>query len=87
MVNMCLFKSTLTIFKKKHFSTYSITDYKEETFPIKTEINIIKLYDNATLKKQIIDENINKSGIYLLTNLLNKDKYVGQSIDLGKRLT
>ena len=73
--------------QKKHFSTYSITDYKEETFPIKTEINIIKLYDNATLKKQIIDENKNKSGIYLLTNLLNKDKYVGQSIDLGKRFT
>lgn len=39
------------------------------------------------LKKQIIDENKNKSGIYLLTNLLNKDQYVGQSIDLGKRFT
>ena len=37
------------------------------------------------LKNQIIDEN--KSGIYLLTNLLNKDKYVGQFIDLGKWFT
>jgi len=73
--------------QKKHYSTSSTSDVKAETLPIKIEINIIKLYDNATLKKQIIDENKNKSGIYLLTNLLNKDKYVGQSIDLGKRFT
>jgi len=39
------------------------------------------------VKPQIIDENQNKSGIYLFTNLLNKDQYVGQSIDLAKRLT
>jgi hypothetical protein len=73
--------------KKKHYSTYSTPKINEETLPIKLEINVVKLYENATLKKQIIDENKNKSGIYLLTNLLNKDKYVGQSIDLGKRFT
>lgn len=55
--------------------------------PIQIEINVIRLYKNATLRKQIIDENKNQSGIYLLTNLLNKDQYVGQSIYLGKRLT
>lgn len=83
---MCLFKSTLIIFKKKYYST-STPEIKEGTFPIQTEIDVVKLYENATLKEQIINENINKSGIYLLTNLLNKDKYVGQSIDLGKRFT
>jgi group I intron endonuclease len=73
--------------QKKHYSTSLTTKIKEKTLPTEIEINIIKLYENATLKKQIIDENKNKSGIYLLTNLLNKDKYVGQSIDLGKRFT
>jgi group I intron endonuclease len=73
--------------QQKHYSTSSNHEIKEETLPIQIEINVIKLYENATLKKQIIDENKNKSGIYLLTNLLNKDKYVGQSIDLGKRFT
>ena len=73
--------------QQKHYSTSSNHEIKEETLPIQIEINVIKLYENATLKKQIIDENKYKSGIYLLTNLLNKDKYVGQSIDLGKRFT
>jgi group I intron endonuclease len=73
--------------QKKHYSTSLTPKIKEKTLPTEIEINIIKLYENATLKKQIIDENKNKSGIYLLTNLLNKDKYVGQSIDLGKRFT
>ena len=73
--------------QKKHYSTSSSHESKEGTLPLQIEINVIKLYENATLRKQIIDENKNKSGIYLLTNLLNKDQYVGQSIDLGKRFT
>ena len=73
--------------QKKHFSTSSTSEIKEKTLSTQTEIDVIKLYENATLKKQIIDENKNKSGIYLFTNLLNKDKYVGQSSDLAKRFT
>lgn len=73
--------------QKKHFSTSSTSEIKEKTLSTQTEIDVIKLYENATLKKQIIDENKNKSGIYLFTNLLNKDKYVGQSGDLAKRFT
>ena len=34
----------------------------------------------------IVNDNLNKSGIYLLTNLITSDIYVGQSINLGKRL-
>ena len=35
--------------------------------------------------EQIINDNKDKSGIYLITNLITKDKYVGQSINLSKR--
>jgi hypothetical protein len=42
--------------QKKHYSTSSIPEIKEEILPTQTEINIIKLYENATVKNQIIDE-------------------------------
>ena len=71
------------IIHKKYYSTSSSSDNKHPQI----KVNAIKLYENASVKKQIIDENKNKSGIYLLTNLLTKDQYVGQSIDLGKRFT
>jgi len=37
------------------------------------------------MKKSIIKDNKNKSGIYKWTNKLTNDSYVGQSIDLSKR--
>jgi len=37
------------------------------------------------LKNQIIKDNLNKSGIYLWTNIITQDIYVGSSIDLGLR--
>lgn len=52
---------------------------------INNNTNPVKLYENALIKKEIINENKNKSGIYLLTNLITNDKYVGQSTNLGKR--
>lgn len=46
----------------------------------------IKIYENAySVKKDIINENIGKSGIYMWTNLLTGDIYIGQSGDLSKR--
>lgn len=46
----------------------------------------IKIYANAySMKKDIINENIGKSGIYMWTNLLTGDIYIGQSGDLSKR--
>jgi len=79
---------------KKSYSTHS-TRFSEKNSSavnkekkkdvLSTEINIVKLYENDTFKKQIIDENNNKSGIYLITNLLNQKSYLGQSTDLGKR--
>lgn len=44
------------------------------------------VYENAySMKKAIINENIGKSGIYMWTNWLTGDIYIGQSADLSKR--
>lgn len=46
----------------------------------------IKFYENAySMKKSIIKDNKNKSGIYKWTNKISNDVYIGQSIDLSKR--
>lgn len=46
-----------------------------------------KFYEDAySKKKEILDENIGKSGVYMLTNKLTGDIYVGQSMDISKRL-
>lgn len=37
-------------------------------------------------RAKILKENKGKSGVYLITNEINKDNYVGSSIDLAKRL-
>lgn len=58
--------------QKRSFSTSNIS-------PVNNNINYVKLYENALVKKEIINENKNKSGICLLTNLITNDKYVGQS--------
>jgi group I intron endonuclease len=50
------------------------------------EIFPAKVYENAfSLRKDIIKENKGLSGIYLLTNKLTDEIYVGQSVDLSKR--
>ena len=38
------------------------------------------------MKKDILNENKGKSGIYMLTNKLTEEIYIGQSIDISKRL-
>lgn len=50
-------------------------------------INYEKVYENIfDMKKDILNENKGKSGIYMLTNKLTNDIYIGQSTDLSKRL-
>jgi group I intron endonuclease len=52
----------------------------------KKDINYIKKYENAhDMRKDILEENKGKSGIYMLTNKLTNDIYIGQSIDISKR--
>jgi group I intron endonuclease len=52
-----------------------------------TGLNPVAVYSNAELqKKQILEENRGKSGIYLWTNKLNGKSYVGSGVDLKNRL-
>lgn len=46
-------------------------------------INYDKVYENIfEMKKDILNEKKGKSGIYMLTNKLTNDIYIGQSIDI-----
>jgi group I intron endonuclease len=46
----------------------------------------VKVYEDAYhMKKAILKENIGKSGIYMWTNKLTGDIYIGQSADISKR--
>jgi len=47
---------------------------------------VAKTYENVfDMKKDILKDNKGKSGIYMLTNKLTKDIYIGQSTDLSNR--
>ena len=46
----------------------------------------LKVYINAfSQKKEVIKDNLNKSGIYRWINIINGSSYVGSSVNLGKR--
>ena len=63
--------------KNKYIRSYSTTSSSED--------NSIKLYEDAySMRKSIIKDNKNKSGIYKWTNKLTNDIYIGQSVDLAK---
>jgi group I intron endonuclease len=56
------------------------------TYSTSSNVNSVKFYEDAyTMRKTIIKDNENKSGIYKWTNKLTDDFYIGQSIDLAKR--
>lgn len=48
---------------------------------------VVYYYNAELLKKDILKDNRNKSGIYRWTNLINNKTYVGSGKDLSKRLT
>jgi group I intron endonuclease len=51
-----------------------------------SDVNSVKFYEDAfSMRKVIIKENKDKSGIYKWTNKITKDIYIGQSINLAKR--
>lgn len=46
----------------------------------------IKIYPNSDInKKEIIEDNKGKAGVYQFTNLLTGESYIGSSINLSKR--
>ena len=77
--NNILFKNGL--YTSKHaYSTLSNNLLKTD------DINYIKFYENVfDMKKDILNENKGKSGIYMLTNKITKKIYIGQSKDLSNR--
>lgn len=45
-----------------------------------------RFYESMVLqKKQILEENTKRCGIYLLTNTINGKRYVGSSVDFVRR--
>lgn len=66
--------------KVRAYSTSSPNNSTDEQF---TPAAIYE--DASSMKKVILKDNAGKSGIYMLTNKLTGDIYVGQSIDLRKR--
>uniref|UniRef100_UPI002028B26D hypothetical protein n=1 Tax=Russula rosea TaxID=176822 RepID=UPI002028B26D len=78
-LNNNLFKNGVYI--SKHSYTTVSKNY------LKTDnINYVKFYENAfDMKKDILNENKGKSGIYMLTNKITKRIYIGQSSNLSNR--
>jgi group I intron endonuclease len=53
---------------------------------INKKIDNIKIYEDLSkMRKNILNENKGKSGIYMLTNKLNNKIYIGQSSDISNR--
>lgn len=49
-------------------------------------VNLVKMYEDVfKMKKEILKENKGKSGIYMLSNQLTNEIYIGQSVDISKR--
>jgi len=69
-----------------NFNSNLIRTYSTSSRNPSDSISPVKVYENAfDMKKDILKENIDKSGIYMWTNKLTNDIYIGQSIDLSKR--
>ena len=84
-IKMYTYIRTYTTLSKNPFSRRGVlpaeggTDYNNC-------INHVKIYeDSYEMKKDILKENKGKSGIYMLTNKLTNDIYIGQSVDISKR--
>jgi group I intron endonuclease len=78
-LNNNIFKNGIFI-SKYTYSTVSNNPLKNDN------INYVKLYENASdMKKDILNENKGKSGIYMFTNKITKKIYIGQSSDLSNR--
>lgn len=71
------------LWKVRVYSTFSPIDPEDYKQIFNTSA---VFYDDAySMKKLIIKENKGKTGIYMWTNKLTGDIYVGQSVDLSKR--
>lgn len=77
------FKSNNLMLNQNFICSYSTLSSNQT---INSEPHPIKIYEDPfSIKQTIIKENKGKSGIYLWTNKLTNDLYVGQSKNLSKR--
>lgn len=77
--------SNFNIQKRYYTNTRTPESNDKTSYLQNNALSLDALHEKNFNIEQIISENKNKSGIYLITNLIRKDQYVGQSIDLGKR--
>lgn len=73
--------------KNNLIRTYSSTPYSSPPSKNSSDnICHVKVYENAfDMRMEILKENQNKSGIYMWTNKLTNDIYIGQSVNISKR--
>lgn len=81
-LNSCLFH-VYNYRKVRGYSTFSPKDTNDSSGD--QFIPAVIYEDASSMKKAILKDNAGKAGIYMLTNKLTGDIYVGQSIDLRKR--
>lgn len=81
-LNSCLFH-VYNYRKVRGYSTFSPNDTDDSSGD--QFIPAVIYEDASSMKKAILKDNAGKAGIYMLTNKLTGDIYVGQSIDLRKR--
>ena len=77
-------KTNLPLFIRT-YSTLPKLDSKPNISEVISNPSVIVYEDAFSMKKEILKENTGKSGIYMLTNKLTGDIYIGQSYDLSKR--
>lgn len=71
---------------QKCFKLMSSFNIHHKKFYSTSPVNNVKFYEDAfSMRKLIIKDNKNKSGIYKWTNKVTNDTYVGQSINLANR--
>ena len=69
-----------------HFVGSLVAELCIDLFGLLAAMVPIKIYSNAdTDKAQILNDNKNKSGIYLWKNNINGKQYIGSSINLTNR--
>jgi group I intron endonuclease len=76
-----------TFFKSKMYTCIrTYTTLPSNPLDSNNKINHVKIYeDSYNMRKYILKENKGKSGIYMLTNKVTNEIYIGQSVDISKR--
>ena len=79
-IQKCFINNKFSISNYNSIRTYSTSSNNSSNY------NFTKVYENAfDVRKDIYKENLDKSGIYMFTNKLTNDTYIGQSKNLANR--